>query len=105
MSNMRYCLHLWLGKLHVQEKVMKDYLNVRFQQPYQQVMYNCSLLLEHKRWHTNDFIEVLPTLEACDLTAFFPRILSRIFFECYIAGTQSLLQVFLFAVATAFQIL
>jgi insulysin len=89
----------------VQEKVMKDYLNVRFQQPYQQVMYNCSLLLEHKRWHTNDFIEVLPTLEASDLTAFFPRILSRIFLECYIAGTQSLLQVFLFAVATAFQIL
>jgi insulysin len=70
----------------IKEKVMKDYLNVRFQQPYQQVMYNCSLLLEHKRWHTNDFIEVLPTLEACDLTAFFPQILSRIFLECYIAG-------------------
>lgn len=65
---------------------MKDYLNFRFQQPYQQVMYNCSMLLEHKRWHINEFIDVLPSLEARDLTAFFPRILSRVFFECFIAG-------------------
>lgn len=65
---------------------MKDYLNFRFQQPYQQVMYNCSMLLEQKRWHINEFIEVLPTLEARDLTAFFPRILSRVFFESFIAG-------------------
>ncbi|KAG0627873.1 hypothetical protein M758_2G234700 [Ceratodon purpureus] len=70
----------------IKEKVMKDYLNFRFQQPYQQVMYNCSMLLEHKRWHINEFIEVLPSLEARDLTAFFPRILSRVFFECFIAG-------------------
>ncbi|KAG0570443.1 hypothetical protein KC19_6G162300 [Ceratodon purpureus] len=70
----------------IKEKVMKDYLNFRFQQPYQQVMYNCSMLLEHKRWHINEFIEVLPSLEGRDLTAFFPRILSRIFFECFIGG-------------------
>lgn len=70
----------------IKEKVMKDFLNFRFQQPYQQVMYNCSMLLEHKRWHINEFIEVLPSLEARDLTAFFPRILSRVFFECFIAG-------------------
>ncbi len=62
---------------------MKDYLNVRFQQPYLQVMYNCSLLLEHKRWHTNDFVEVLPTLEACDLTAFFPSLASVLVSSCY----------------------
>jgi insulysin len=84
---------------------MKDYSNIRFQQPYQQVMYNCSLLLEHKSWHINDFVEVLPTLEACRLTTFFPWILSRIFLKCYIVGTQSLLQVFLFVIAIAFQIL
>nr|PNR46368.1 hypothetical protein PHYPA_013487 [Physcomitrium patens] len=70
----------------IKEKVMKDYLNFRFQQPYQQVMYNCSILLEHKRWHINEFIEVLPSLEARDLIAFYPRILSRIFLECFIAG-------------------
>jgi insulysin len=80
---------------------MKDFLNFRFQQPYQQVMYNCSMLLEHKRWHINEFIEVLPSLEARDLTAFFPRILSRVFFECFIAGMgavtlcRSFLHVFL----------
>lgn len=65
---------------------MKDYLNFRFQQPYQQVMYNCSMLLEHKRWHIDEFIGVLPALEGHDLAAFFPRILSRVFFECFIAG-------------------
>ena len=75
---------LWLK----QEKVMKDYLNFRFQQPYQQVMYNWSMLLEHKRWHNSEYIEVLPSLDAKDLTAFFPRILSRIFFECFIAGNK-----------------
>ncbi|XP_024393849.1 insulin-degrading enzyme-like 1, peroxisomal isoform X2 [Physcomitrium patens] len=70
----------------IKEKVMKDCMNLRFQQPYQQVMYNCSMLLEHKRWHINEFIEVLPSLEARDLSAFFPRVLSRVFFECFIAG-------------------
>ncbi|KAL3678034.1 hypothetical protein R1sor_020990 [Riccia sorocarpa] len=70
----------------MKEMVMKDCVNFRFQQPYQQALYNCSLLLEHKRWHVNEYIEVLPDLTAEDLRQMFPRILSRVFVECFVIG-------------------
>ncbi|KAG6555184.1 hypothetical protein Mapa_003223 [Marchantia paleacea] len=70
----------------MKEMVMKDCVNFRFQQPYQQALYNCSLLLEHRRWHVNEYIEVLPDLTAEDLRQMFPRIISRIFVECFVAG-------------------
>ncbi|KAL2641367.1 hypothetical protein R1flu_008954 [Riccia fluitans] len=70
----------------MKEVVMKDCVNFRFQQPYQQALYNCSLLLEHKRWHVNEYIEVLPDLAAEDLRQMFPRILSRVFVECFVIG-------------------
>jgi hypothetical protein len=49
-------------------------------------MYNASLLLEHKRWHMDEYLDVLPHLQAADLAAFFPRLLSRVFVEAFIAG-------------------
>ncbi|KAJ7565037.1 hypothetical protein O6H91_02G045200 [Diphasiastrum complanatum] len=72
--------------LIIKEKIMKNYLNFKFQQPYQQVMYHCSLLLEHQRWHINDYLEVLPYLGAEDLTKFLPRILSRMSYEGFVSG-------------------
>jgi insulysin len=52
-------------------------------------MYNASLLLEHKRWHMDEYLDVLPHLQAADLAAFFPRLLSRVFVEAFIAGQES----------------
>lgn len=65
---------------------MKEYENFKFQQPYQQAMYNCSLLLKDQNWHWNDELEVLTVLGPEDLSRLYPQILSRTFIECYAAG-------------------
>eukprot|EP00252_Welwitschia_mirabilis_P027613 TRINITY_DN9512_c0_g2_i7.p1 TRINITY_DN9512_c0_g2~~TRINITY_DN9512_c0_g2_i7.p1 ORF type:complete len:1006 (+),score=221.01 TRINITY_DN9512_c0_g2_i7:195-3212(+) len=70
----------------IKENILKKYVNFKFQQPYQQAFYYSSLLLEHRMWQRDEFLEVLPHLEAKDLTGFAPRILSRMFIECYVAG-------------------
>ncbi|XP_073113934.1 insulin-degrading enzyme-like 1, peroxisomal isoform X1 [Elaeis guineensis] len=70
----------------IKETVTKDYENFKFQQPYKQALYYCSLLLEDHTWPWSDELEVLPHLEADDLVEFLPRLLSRTFVECYIAG-------------------
>ncbi|XP_038693358.1 insulin-degrading enzyme-like 1, peroxisomal isoform X2 [Tripterygium wilfordii] len=70
----------------IKEMVTKDYQNFKFQQPYQQAMYYCSLILEDNTWPWMEQLEVLPYLEAEDLAKFAPMMLSRAFLECYIAG-------------------
>ncbi|CAM6127653.1 unnamed protein product [Calypogeia fissa] len=68
------------------QKTLKDLLNFRFQQPYQQALYNCSLLIEHKHWHLNEYIEVLLEQTPDNLRLMVPHILCRVFMECYVAG-------------------
>lgn len=70
----------------IKELVMKEYENSKFQQPYQQAMYYCSLLLKDKSWPWSDELEVLTSLEPENLSRFYPQILSRAFIECYAAG-------------------
>ncbi|KAL0453102.1 UNVERIFIED_CONTAM: Insulin-degrading enzyme-like 1, peroxisomal [Sesamum latifolium] len=64
----------------------KEYQNMKFQQPYQQAMYYCSLILQDQTWPWTDELEVLPHLEAENLVKFYPLMLSRTFLECYAAG-------------------
>lgn len=59
---------------------------MKFQQPYQQAMYYCTLILQDETWHWSEELEVLPHLEVEDLVKFYPSMLSRIFLECYAAG-------------------
>uniref|UniRef100_A0A0D6QRY2 Insulin-degrading enzyme-like 1, peroxisomal n=1 Tax=Araucaria cunninghamii TaxID=56994 RepID=A0A0D6QRY2_ARACU len=73
----------------VKEKVLKNHLNLKFQQPYEQAFYYCSLLLEHCMWQRDEFLEVIPRIQADDLVKFAPRITSRMFFECYVAGNMT----------------
>lgn len=70
----------------IKEIVIREYQNFKFQQPYQQAMYYCSLILEDHSWPWNEQLEVLPHLEASDLKEFSPRMLSKAFLECYVAG-------------------
>ncbi|KAI7990111.1 Insulin-degrading enzyme-like 1, peroxisomal [Camellia lanceoleosa] len=70
----------------IKEMVTKDYQNFKFQQPYQQAMYYCSLILEDQTWPWNDGLEVLPHLEVDNLSKFVPLMLSRTFLECYVTG-------------------
>ncbi|XP_021283487.1 insulin-degrading enzyme-like 1, peroxisomal [Herrania umbratica] len=70
----------------IKEMVMKDYQNLKFQQPYQQAMYYCSLILKDQTRPWMEQLEVLPHLNAEDLAKFAPMMLSKAFLECYIAG-------------------
>lgn len=70
----------------IKEMVTKEYQNLKYQQPYQQAMYYCSLILEDQTWPWVEQLEVLPGLQAEDLAKFVPVMLSRTFLECYIAG-------------------
>lgn len=64
----------------------KKYQNLKFQKPHQQAKHYCSLILHDSTWPWRELLEVLPHLEAEDLSKFFPTMLSRTFLECYIAG-------------------
>ncbi|CAJ2671458.1 unnamed protein product [Trifolium pratense] len=70
----------------IKEMVTKEYQNFKYQQPYQQAMYYCSLILQDQTWPWVEQLEVLPGLQAEDLAKFVPVMLSRTFLECYIAG-------------------
>lgn len=70
----------------IKEMVIKRYQNLKFQQPYQQAMYYCSLILQERMWPWMEQLEILPRLEAGDVARFVPFMLSRAFLECYIAG-------------------
>lgn len=70
--------------------VIKRYQNLKFQQPYQQAMYYCSLILQERMWPWMEQLEILPRLEAGDVARFVPFMLSRAFLECYIAGSRTL---------------
>ncbi|KAL9269959.1 Insulin-degrading enzyme-like 1, peroxisomal-like protein, partial [Drosera capensis] len=68
------------------EMVIKDYKNYKFEQPYEQAMSYCSLVLLDQSWPWTEQVEVLPHLEPDDLSKFVPVLLSRTFLECYVAG-------------------
>ncbi|KAI0511369.1 hypothetical protein KFK09_011999 [Dendrobium nobile] len=70
----------------IKETVKKEYDNFKFRQPYQQAMYNCSLILDGNVWPWNEQLEVLPHLEVAHLTNFSKHLLSRTFLECFVAG-------------------
>ncbi|XP_057520818.1 insulin-degrading enzyme-like 1, peroxisomal [Amaranthus tricolor] len=70
----------------IKETIVKEYQNYKFQQPYQQAMYYCSLIMQDHSWPWMEQLEVLPNLEADALSKFVPLMLSKAYFECYIAG-------------------
>ncbi|KAL3533780.1 hypothetical protein ACH5RR_007301 [Cinchona calisaya] len=70
----------------IKELVIKDYQNLKFQQPYQQAKIYCSSVLKYPTFPWTDELEVLRHLEVEDLVRFYPLMLSRVFLECFIAG-------------------
>ena len=68
----------------------KGYENFKFRQPYQQAMYNCTLILEEQTWPWDEELAALSNLEARNLEDFLPRMLAKTFIECYFAGLSIL---------------
>lgn len=66
----------------------KAYQNYKFQQPYQQALSYCSLVLQDNTWPWTEELDALSHLEAEDLASYVPMLLSRTFVECYIAGNN-----------------
>lgn len=73
----------------VKEKLLKHFLNRQYDAPYQQALYDLSVVLDHRRWHLDEYKDVLPGLSPEDLAAFFPHLLSRVHIESYIAGNMA----------------
>ncbi|XP_037495283.1 insulin-degrading enzyme-like 2 isoform X2 [Jatropha curcas] len=70
----------------IKEKLIKNYENLKFEQPNEQATHYSSLLLLEQKWPWTEKLEALRHLEAEDLAKFTPMMLSRAFLECYIAG-------------------
>ncbi|KAI4967708.1 hypothetical protein ZWY2020_016983 [Hordeum vulgare] len=70
----------------IKETITKGYENFKFRQPYQQAMYNCTLILEEQTWPWDEELAALSNLEARNLEDFLPRMLAKTFIECYFAG-------------------
>ncbi|XP_056865432.1 insulin-degrading enzyme-like 2 isoform X1 [Raphanus sativus] len=70
----------------IKETITKAYQNIKFQQPYDQGMSYCSMVLQDRTWPWTEKLDALTHLEAEDLVNFVPMMLSRTFVECYIAG-------------------
>ncbi|KAL6856029.1 hypothetical protein ACP4OV_018831 [Aristida adscensionis] len=70
----------------MKETMTKDYENFKFRQPYQQVLYYCSLILDEQRWPWDEELAALSYLQSTDLGKFLPHLLAKTFIECYFAG-------------------
>ncbi|RLN36220.1 zinc-metallopeptidase, peroxisomal [Panicum miliaceum] len=70
----------------IKEAMTKEYDNFKFRQPYQQVLYYCSLMLDDQAWPWDEEFSALSHLEASDLGKFLPHLLAKTFIECYFAG-------------------
>ncbi|KAH0884687.1 hypothetical protein HID58_060783 [Brassica napus] len=70
----------------IKETMTKAYQNIKFQQPYEQAMSYCSMVLQDRTWPWTEQLDALTHLEAEDLVNFVPMLLSRTFVECYVAG-------------------
>ncbi|GAB4818102.1 hypothetical protein N2152v2_005148 [Parachlorella kessleri] len=70
----------------VQEKLARDFANMKYDQPYQYAMYTLGVLCEAKRWHISDYEQVLPGVTPEQLQAFLPRLLSRCRVDVLAAG-------------------
>ncbi|XAR69465.1 Insulysin [Bertholletia excelsa] len=70
----------------IKELLTKEYNNFKFQQPHQQAVSYCTLVLRDQSWPWADELGVLPYLEVDNLAKFAPELLSRTFLECYVAG-------------------
>ena len=49
------------------EAAAKEYANTRYDQPYQAALYETNVLLEAKRWHTDEYEAVIGGLKPSDL--------------------------------------
>ncbi|XP_039168077.1 insulin-degrading enzyme-like 1, peroxisomal isoform X1 [Eucalyptus grandis] len=72
----------------IKEKLTKSYQNFKFDEPRYHASYYLSLILNDHSWPWEEDLEILETLQPEDLSRFAPRMLSRAFLECYIAGNM-----------------
>lgn len=70
----------------VKEQLIKELRNTRYQQPYHQALYAASVLLEHRRWHVDEYLGVLPTLTAEHVQQGFAHVFTRATLNAYATG-------------------
>lgn len=73
----------------VKDKVLKQYQNFSFAQPYQHAFYAGDLCLEPTKWSIEDKIMVLEDIEMSDIRCFSKKLLSRFHLELLVHGNVS----------------
>ncbi|KAK4775970.1 hypothetical protein SAY87_023931 [Trapa incisa] len=70
----------------IKEMLIKNYQNIKFEEPCEQALHYCSFILHERRWPLNEEIEILMQLEPEEVAKFTPKMLSRTCLECLVAG-------------------
>lgn len=73
----------------VKEKQVRDYVNTRYEQPYQRAMYLFSLAAEARRWHVDDYLACLPGVSRADLLEHRRLLLGSGRMTAFVAGNLS----------------
>ncbi|CAD7703211.1 unnamed protein product [Ostreobium quekettii] len=66
----------------VHEQVQREYINQKYMQPYQRAIYTTGVILEHPKWHTDMYMEVIKDLAVDDVASFVKDLFKR----CHIIG-------------------
>lgn len=70
----------------VKEQLIKELRNTRYQQPYHQALYAASVLLEHRRWHVDEYLDVLPAITAEHVQRSVAQVFARATLHAYATG-------------------
>ena len=71
----------------IKEKLLRDFSNRSFDQPYSTCLYEAAVALESKRWHIDDYEKVLPYITLQMLEKFLAEVLfKRAWCEMYVTG-------------------
>ncbi|XP_031397805.1 insulin-degrading enzyme-like 1, peroxisomal isoform X3 [Punica granatum] len=72
----------------IKERLLKNYQNFKFKEPWRHALYYCSSILYEHSWPMTEELEILMQLEPKDVSNFIPTMLSRAFLECFVAGNM-----------------
>ena len=70
----------------LKEQMVKDFRNTKFDQPYQQAIYATSILLLQKKWHIDEYLDVLTSLTFEDFETFLRKVMLRMSNQTMVLG-------------------
>ena len=73
----------------LKEQMQKDFENTKFDQPYQQAIYHTSILCLQKKWHIEEYLDVLSRLSFAEFQEFLGRLMRRVSTQSMFLGNPT----------------